>query len=118
MEAESYADPTWLPVEEGRREIVGSVLAAKILIGPSGSSYKMLVRVDREGGAERIWSTIPDSIVPYGSAGRLSDLHGKRVRLTVTIKRSDRDSTIGVGSRPTGAEIAGHRTMGTKDVTR
>lgn len=100
------AEPNWLDVEEGRRKVEGTVLAAKV---NDFGAWKMLLQIDRDGGAEKVWTTIPAAIVDSSASAANGDLRGllrgKRVRMTVTIKRSDRDAKFGIGKRPTGGEV-------------
>jgi hypothetical protein len=92
-------EPKWLPVEEGRRELEGQILATKLVDGYYGSTYKMLVQIDRPEGSEKVWVTMPSNLIGQG------EKKGKKVRFTCTVEKSQKDPTFGIGKRPTGASL-------------
>ena len=100
-------EPVWLPVEAGRRQVEGIILAAKLQESHYGSTYKMLLQIDREDGSEKVWATIPaaisDAIASTGNP--ISSLRTRKVELTITIKQSPNDPMFGLGSRPTGGRL-------------
>jgi hypothetical protein len=88
-------EPEWVPVEEGRRTVEGEVLVVKGSSTPWGWSEKMLLKVGGDK-AEKIWLSKPRG---------LDAEKGRRVRLTVTVARSEKDPCFGLGSRPTKAVL-------------
>lgn len=96
---ETKNEPTWLPVEEGRRDLQGKVLAKKIVDGQYGQQTKLLIQIDREEGAEKVWVTMPASLFNF------SVQKGVKVGLTCTVERSFKDPTFGIGKRPTGGVV-------------
>lgn len=91
--AERAAEPPPVPAPSGRLEVRGEVLGTKVLDTDFGLSHKMLVRVPAEGGAWKLWCTIPRAMdVPE---------RGDHVALRVTVKPSDSDPCFAIGSRPT-----------------
>jgi len=101
--ADEQAAETWIDAPEGRFEIIGTVLSARVDEGPYGMTYKMLVKVDTEAGSWKTWGTVPKSITdaPYFS---LQDLKGCTVRFTGTVKRAD-DQGFSFFSRPVKGEV-------------
>lgn len=97
--AQENAESNWIPAPEGRFEITGKVLTARVDEGPYGMTYKMLVKVDTEAGSFKTWGTIPKSIadMDYFST---RDLAGCTVKFTATVKRSDKDPDFSFFSRP------------------
>jgi ribosomal protein L9 len=81
-------------IPEGRTMIEGRVVSTKRVEGFRGMTLKMLVEVDTPEGSYRVFGSVPSGI-------RVD--RGDRVRITATLKRSDRDPSFGFFSRPTGA---------------
>lgn len=78
-----------VPLEEGRREVIGFVKSLKTVESVYGVTYKMLVE-QTDGG--RVWGTVPAAIDPKV---------GDKVALIATVQRSDDDPSFGFYSRPT-----------------
>lgn len=99
------AEEVWLPVTEGRRSVVGTILATKTQEGfmRRQSELKMLVKVDGIGGSEKIWCTCPRSL--WQTAESDASLKGARISMTITVVRSRNDATFGIGKRPASAEF-------------
>ena len=85
-----------VPETTGRVEIVGEVLAVKWQESNYGGSLKMLVEVEHDGGAYRLWGSVPSAIDPET---------GDRVSFTAKVERSSRDESFGFFKRPTKAEL-------------
>lgn len=92
--------PEATPVVEGRIEIAGEVLSAKLQDSDYGSQYKWLVIDDR---GFKVWGTIPSCI--FDENVTLRDLRGKRVSFTAAVTKSDRDESFGFYKRPTNATL-------------
>lgn len=83
---------------EGRVEFEGEVVSCKWHESQVGyrsvGSWKVTVKTD---AGWSVWVTLPSNLVEDGSA------KGRRIRLTATLTKSDRDPTFAFGKRPTGA---------------
>jgi len=87
------------PLAEGRYALAGEVLSVKFQDGYYGEQVKMLVEL---GDGNRVWGTVPRAILP---AFDIDALKGRTVKLTATVKRSDKDEHFGYFSRPSGASV-------------
>jgi hypothetical protein len=76
------------PIEEGRREITGTVLGTKVVESEYGTTVKLLVRLSC---LNKVWMSRP-----AGFAGG----RGDSITCKVTIQRSNDDPHFGFGSRP------------------
>lgn len=108
-------EPTFVPVTEGRRTVVGRILTTRAQDGYAYGSveYKMLLAVEGPNGtAEKIWCTVPqflfDAIREEERAhpgeiegGAMTALRGRTVEITLTVERSRNDAAFGIGKRPT-----------------
>lgn len=88
------------PLAEGRRLISGEIISAKWKATRFGTQPKMLLR---EESGNKVWGTIPASLVPDDEDVR--SLIGETVTLTGTVRRSDDDQHFGFFSRPQFAQI-------------
>jgi len=105
-------EPAPTAVVEGRIEITGKVLAAKLHENDFGSRFVMTVLDDR---GFKVWGTIPASLTndligfDYYDANGMYQRHeprrDARVRFTAMVERSERDETFGFFKRPSKAEI-------------
>lgn len=98
------------PVAEGKQTISGEVVSVKCQDSMYGSTWKMLVKDDRNF---KVWGTIPTAIMNQQDAeggedynAAISDLVGRRVSFNATVEASDDDKTFGFYSRPTKATLA------------
>lgn len=94
--------PEPAPVIEGRIEIEGEVLSAKLQEGYYGDEYKWLVVDDR---GFKVWGTIPSAI--FDENVTLADLRGRRVSFTAAVEKSKNDDCFGFYKRPTRASLEG-----------
>jgi len=104
---------TWTAIVEGKRNVSGTVLAAKWNETQYGSTLKMLVKLDT---AEKVWGTVPRAIENvYHAAidsgeeegGDLKGwIRGKTVSFSATFERSDSDEKFGFFRRPSKAKVA------------
>jgi len=87
---------------EGRVEFEGEVVACKwheVGHYRAVGSWKVTVKTD---AGWSVWVTLPSNLVAYASAGSAK---GRRLKLTATLTKSDRDSTFAFGKRPSGAQF-------------
>lgn len=104
-ESEKTPEPTAVPIPDfGDKRVVitGRVLGIK---GQEGWGYnqfvwKMLVQVEAEGGAFKLWGTVPEALWVDSKPPK-----GKLVTFACKVKVSDTDPTFGFISRPTKASI-------------
>jgi hypothetical protein len=87
--------PNRKPIETGRHKVEGIVLCIKERETNYGIVFKMLVLLNT---GSKLWVTQPSLL--YGE-----NLKGKKISLTVTIKKSNDDQFFGFGSRPSSATI-------------
>jgi hypothetical protein len=81
---------------EGRVEVEGEVVSVKDRDGFRGNvETKIVIKTDAGWSA---WLTLPSSIDADG-------LKGQRIRVTVTLTRSDKDATFAFGKRPSKAVL-------------
>jgi hypothetical protein len=97
-------------IEEGRREVTGTVVSVKYHEGNWGSSYKMTVKL---ADGCMVWGTIPAALETVArdawnaayNPGDFEDvLKGATITYTVTVTRSEKSSDFGFGKRPTIAD--------------
>lgn len=81
------------PLEEGRRELAGTVVSTKWQDNDFGGSLKMLVVLD---DLNKVWGSVPAAIDPD---------KGDRVTFTATVERSKDDEHFGFFKRPSKARI-------------
>jgi hypothetical protein len=97
--AQEAAAPPAAPVIEGRILITGEILTVR---EPDEyatfPTWKMLVRDDR---GFRVWGSVPSALWEAG----LRNLKGRRVSMTATVERSQKDEAFGFYSRPTKAGL-------------
>lgn len=92
------ADPTPVPVVEGRHEITGKVLTVREQASQFGYQLKMLVQVEAaDGAAYKVWGTVPRSIDTVE--------RGAQVSFTATVERSKDDENFGFFKRPANAAV-------------
>lgn len=98
---------------EGRLEFEGVIVSAKIHDSRFGESVKLVVKTD---AGWSVWVTCPSGLedaavghvdigLPSGGARAYEALRGRRVRLTATLTRSDRDPLFAFGKRPAKASL-------------
>jgi hypothetical protein len=81
---------------EGRVEIEGLVVSVKEVEGFQGDPVtKIIVKTDAGWSA---WLTLPAALAE-------EDVKGQRIRVTVTLTRSDKDATFAFGKRPSKAVL-------------
>jgi hypothetical protein len=82
----------------GRVEVEGKIIAAKTHGSWIGRRYveSLKVTILHDSGW-KVWVTLPDSL-------RSEDPAGRRIRLTATLTKSDRDPAFAFGRRPTNGE--------------
>ena len=93
--------PEASPVIEGRIEIAGEVLTAKLQESEYGSTAKWLVIDDR---GFKVWGTIPEAVIDWNQSLR-DQFRGKRVSFTAAVERSKDDECFGFYKRPTKAAL-------------
>lgn len=101
--AQEDAESTWILAPEGRIQITGKVLSARVEENQYGLCYKMLVKVDTEAGSWKTWGTVPKSITDKAFFS-VKDLKGCTVTFTGTVKRAD-DQGFSFFSRPVKGEV-------------
>jgi hypothetical protein len=117
IKAQRDAEPTPVPVVEGRIQITGRVVTEKWVDSDYGTTHKMLVLDDR---GFKVWGTVPQAVEPenyYDEHGEYQHEHGVgcggrdsnhaaevRVTFTATVEASRDDETFGFYKRPTKAE--------------
>jgi hypothetical protein len=84
----------------GRQAIEGTVVSRKLKQGDYGSYVKLVIVCGPIDARFAVYVTEPKSITCN---------RGDIVRVTVTLKRSDRDESFAFGSKPAKAEIVGHK---------
>lgn len=95
------------PLEEGRREITGTIVSARFQESDFGSTPKMLVKQD---DGNKVWLTIPDAAFNTGEPHphdirHIDNFKGCRITITATVERSRDDEHFGFGKRPTKATV-------------
>lgn len=103
---ETERKATAKPVPSGRIDIVGKVLAEKLVESDYGSTKKLLIESD---DGWRVWVTEPSTMIVKGktrSSGTMASGAGRgaRVRMKATVQPSPDDPTFGFGSRPANYE--------------
>lgn len=92
---------------EGRYEIRGTAISAKVQPGDYGDTTKWLVKL---ADGNKVWGTIPGNILrAIGSDGVAALIHHTKtyeVSFTAQVERSRDDDHFGFYKRPTGATIA------------
>lgn len=109
--AEPEATPVAIPAEflDGRVEFEATILGFKTVEGMYGTQDKMIVQVDVEGGAFKLYGTAPaklydlcekkfDGEVPEG--GYWKAIRGEKIKMKARIDQSDRDEAFGFTNRP------------------
>lgn len=89
-----------VPDTDKRIRVTGTVLSTKSVEGYYGMQWKMLVRVPVDGGAFKLWGTIPSAIDPEV---------GDTVTFMARVERSRDDESFGFFSRPTKAEVTARK---------
>jgi hypothetical protein len=96
-------------VPTGTVTIEGEILTTKWQESQYGSTLKMLVKVETDGGAFKVWGTVPASL--HGTWDTLSGAYvgeasrGDVVSFTATVTRSNDDASFGFFKRPRAARI-------------
>lgn len=92
------------PIQDGRQTFRGVVVSVKDSDGPYGTSWKVTVKVQGNGGVWLAWGTLPASILDANRAqGRQArELRGATVEITATLKRG-RDAHFALMDRPKGS---------------
>lgn len=101
---EKADEPTAVAIPEalldGRHEVRGKVLGTRVEDDPfsyNGQVVKMLVQIEAEGGAFKLWGRAPSALLGDGP------LKGAEVAFACRIQKSDRDDAFGFINRPTKA---------------
>jgi hypothetical protein len=99
---EEAATLTPIP-EEGRMEITGEVLSAKLKYTDFGDTLKLLIKDDR---GFKVYGSCPKNIRYRMVDDRYVEIEkGQRVTLTGTVQISRDDTTFGFYSRPAKAKV-------------
>lgn len=98
------SEPNWVPAPLGRHEITGTVLTAQIRESDWGTVLKLLLRVDTDEGAYKVWMNCPSDLwVSHPTLGRVSPYNGDTLTVRVTLE-ADRnhaeDPSFVFGKRP------------------
>lgn len=113
---------TGAPVVEGRYEIVGEIVSAKLVENDFGTTRKIIVKLEsgsRVYGslasnlADELYNAWYDekinkegySVQDFGGEFWLDSVVGKKVKFTATVERSSKDEDFGFFKRPTKAEV-------------
>lgn len=102
------APPVAIPAEylEGRSTIEATLLGTKVQDGYYGSTLKMLVKVETDGGSFKLWGTVPSKLSEYDDEGNyLGFQKGDKVRFDAAVEQSKDDEAFGFFSRPTKPSI-------------
>lgn len=106
--AEANAPKTEL--EEGRREMTGTILSVKWRDSNYGGAFKMTVNLD---DGTRVWGTVPSALETIArdlwndayNPGDFEDVFkGATITFTATVSRSDDDVSFGFFKRPSIAD--------------
>lgn len=91
---------------EGRIEMTGEIITAKMQDGNYGTEYKMLVLAP-EGW--KLWATLPKNVLQNywdnAEGGLLEFFKGKMINMTVTVTPKKDDPTFAWGTRPAKAVL-------------
>lgn len=94
------------PLPEGRYEITGTAISAKVTHGDWGDQIKWLVRM---ADGNKVWGTIPASIQSEigsdGIAALINRASTYEVAFTAQVERSRDDEHFGFYKRPTAARL-------------
>lgn len=88
----------------GRRSFRGVVVSTKSVDSAYGTQYKMVVKVQADGGCWLAWGTIPSALlesVECGDKGRIYSLRGREVEMTATLE-AGKDAHFAFMKRPVG----------------
>lgn len=95
-------EPVWVAMPEallgGRVRVRGLVLMTKWKETNFGGALKMLLQVEAEGGAFKLWGTVPAALDS-------DELRGSVVEFDAKLERSRDDAAFGFFSRPTKAAV-------------
>lgn len=109
-QAERAAEPATVAIPseylDGRVTISGTVLSVKFQEGPYGTTQKMLVAVDTDGGRFKLWGSVPSGLDTYDhETGQAKFVkRGDKVQFDAKVEVSKSDETFGYFSRPTKAK--------------
>lgn len=98
--AEAAARERMAPLEAGRRELTLTVISTRWDDNPYGAGATRKMLAEDEAGY-RYWSTVPRALINE------TVTEGTQIRLTATVKPSERDKTFGLLSRPAKATTQG-----------
>lgn len=87
------------PITGERQTFVGTVVHTKLQEGYYGSQYKMIVKVQGEGGVWKVWTTIPAKLLD--SVPNSKSLRGAEVEITARLQAGD-DPHFCFAKRPDG----------------
>ncbi len=97
-----------VPAPEGKMVVRGTVISCKASDGAWGTTYKMTVKVEADGGQWLAWGTCPDSLLEHGrnvKPGFACDaLRGCEVEFNATLSRGHEEH-FAMFKRPTKARV-------------
>lgn len=107
-----WDEETKVAAPTGRVQIEGKVIKVAERESQFGTAYKMILKVQAEGGIFLVWSTIPSSILStvklvrdaYRPYRAIEELKGKTIRMTATLEHG-RDEYFAFAKRPSKAEV-------------
>src|SRR4029077_2278350 len=86
----------------GKREFSGEILSTKWHSSDYGESLKMTVRLI---DGNKVWGTVPANIHESAEIKMPSELHGRNIVFTATLKPSPDNPHFGFFRRPSGARL-------------
>jgi hypothetical protein len=86
----------------GKREFTGEILSTKWHSSDYGEALKMTVRLI---DGNKVWGTVPANIHEAADIKMPSDLHGRKISFTATLKPSPDNPHFGFFRRPSGARL-------------
>jgi hypothetical protein len=86
----------------GKREFTGEILSTKWHTNDYGDSLKMTVRLI---DGNKVWGTVPANIHESAEVKMPSDLHGRNISFTATLRPAPDNPHFGFFSRPSGARL-------------
>lgn len=89
-------------LKAGKREFTGEILSTKWHHSDYGESLKMTVRLE---DGNKVWGTVPANIHESSEIQMPSDLHGRNIVFTATLKPSPDNPHFGFFRRPSGARL-------------
>lgn len=103
-------EPAPVPVTDDRVRVEGTILSTKEVDGFYGSTTKCLIQVPTDGGAFKLWGTLPQKATDAQwdherEHGEWPEIKGAKIAFTARLEPSRDDEAFGFYKRPTKVEV-------------